>query len=101
MSQAIITRYHDPTNSRGSRISATCWRGRVVVPYDHALSGDDNHRQAARVLCRKLDAEDAEKYGVSRSGRWITLAEGDMPDGKGMAHVIARRPDACVCHTES
>lgn len=94
--QTIITKYHCPTNFRGSRISAACWRGKVVVPYDHTLNGDDNHRQAAQSLCRKLDAEDAEKYGVPRSGRWITLAEGGMPDGKGMAHIIAWRPEVCV-----
>lgn len=45
----IRTRYHGPTNARGSRISATTISGqRVYVPYDHALSTEENHDTAAR-----------------------------------------------------
>lgn len=45
----IRTRYHGPTNTRGSRISATTVTGkRVYVPYDRALSSEDNHIAAAR-----------------------------------------------------
>lgn len=47
----IRTRYHGPTNARGSRISATTISGRrVYVPYDHALNTVDNHTAAARKL---------------------------------------------------
>ena len=47
----IRTRYHGPTNARGSRISATTISGqRVYVPYDHALSTEENHDTAAREL---------------------------------------------------
>lgn len=100
MRQVIITRYHGPTNYRGSRISATCWRGKVVLSYDHTLDSDDNHRQAATMLCQKMNNEDREKYrpryGNDYRGGWITLAEGELPDGKGMAHVIAWRPEVCA-----
>lgn len=45
----IHTRYHGPTNTRGSRVSATTISGqRVYVPYDHALSVEKNHDVAAR-----------------------------------------------------
>lgn len=45
----IRTRYHGPTNTRGSRISATTISGRrVYVPYNHALNSEDNHTAAAR-----------------------------------------------------
>ena len=62
---AIITKYHGPTNFRGSRISATVrdgsnnWKRRVSVPYpyDVSPSGDDTHRVAAVAMCEKLLAE--------------------------------------------
>lgn len=53
--QAIRTRYHGPTNTRGSRISAQCAAGRLSVPYAHALDLTDNHRAAADALIAKLD----------------------------------------------
>ena len=52
--QAIQTKYHGPMNGLGSRISATCDAGRVVVPYDHAMNLDDNHRAAADKLALSL-----------------------------------------------
>ena len=52
--QAIRTRYHGPTNTRGSRISAQCEAGRIYVSYDHALNGDENRKVAARTLRDKL-----------------------------------------------
>lgn len=52
--KAIQTKYHGPTNYSGSRISATCDAGRVVVPYNHALNIDDNHRSAADTLALSL-----------------------------------------------
>lgn len=52
--QAIVTRYHGPTNTKGARISATASAGRVYVPYDHALNADGNHEAAATALCAKF-----------------------------------------------
>ena len=52
--QAIRTRYHGPTNTRGSRISAQCAAGKISVSYDHALNADDNRKAAARALRDKL-----------------------------------------------
>ena len=68
--KAIRTKYHGPTDTRGSRIVATAEGGpkphRATVPYDH---GSDNpHRDAAVALCRKL-------------GWTGTLCEGGLPDG--------------------
>ena len=61
---AITTRYHGPTNFRGSRISATIHDGadfkrRVFVDYDYSLSptGDAHHRVAAEEMCLRLTAE--------------------------------------------
>ena len=52
--QAIRTKYHGPTNTRGSRISAQCEAGRVYVPYDHALSIDGNHKAACDALLDRM-----------------------------------------------
>jgi len=52
--QAIRTRYHGPSNVRGSRISAQCEAGKIFVSYDHALDLHDNHAAAAKALQDKL-----------------------------------------------
>lgn len=55
--QTIETKYHGPTNTRGSRISATAsvCRKRVWVEYDHALNAGNNHMAAAQKLMEVLD----------------------------------------------
>lgn len=52
--QAIRTRYHGATNTRGSRISAQCEAGRIYVPYNYSLNAFGNHADAAVTLLRKL-----------------------------------------------
>lgn len=53
--KAISTRYHGPTNTRGSRISASDLDGnRVSIPYPHELSGEAVHRAAAEALMAKM-----------------------------------------------
>jgi len=52
--QAIRTRWHGPTNIKGSRISARAEAGSIIVNYDHRLSLNANHEAAARKLVAKL-----------------------------------------------
>ncbi len=53
--KAITTKYHGPTNTRGSRVSASDEDGnRVSLPYDHALNQDEMHDAAALALCAKM-----------------------------------------------
>lgn len=52
--QAIETKYHGPTNTRGSRISARAGAGRIFVPYDHALDIYENHAAAARAFADRF-----------------------------------------------
>jgi len=54
MRQAILTKYLGPTNFLGSRIKATASAGSITVSYDHALSTEENHRHAARMLQQKF-----------------------------------------------
>ena len=71
--QAIVTKYHGPTNTRGSRISATSASGlRVNVPYSSELDTEDNHKAAAVAMCNK--------YGwANRPGD--RLVSGGLRDG--------------------
>lgn len=52
---AIETKFHGPTNTKGSRTSATCCNclKRTYVSYDHALDGQPNHRAAAEAHLQK------------------------------------------------
>lgn len=60
--QAIRTRYHGATNSRGSRISAQCEAGKVFVPFDHDLDLEGNHVAAATALRVKLGWQEKDGY---------------------------------------
>jgi len=54
--QAIETKKHGPTNTRGARIIATSASGeRVTIGYPYELSGVDCHAKAAEALARKLE----------------------------------------------
>lgn len=81
--QAIVTKYHGPTNTRGAKVSATASAGRVVISYDHALPTGGNHRAAADALMAKM--------GWGANGE--VLISGGMPDGKGDVFVIVTAAD--------
>lgn len=73
MTTAIITKYHGPTNTRGSRISATWGTDRAVVEYDSAGGfGEPAHRKAAEAVLR---ATGCPQF----TGR---LVGGALPDGR-------------------
>jgi hypothetical protein len=69
--QAITTKYISATNTKGSRIKATCEAGSITISYPHELSGQDVHAAAAMALVRELGWDD---YGKS----WIA---GGTKDG--------------------
>lgn len=48
--QAITTRYHGATDTKGARVSATAAAGRIYLPWDHALDIVQNHYAAAIAL---------------------------------------------------
>jgi len=52
--QAIQTKFHPPTNTRGARYKATCRAGSVTVSCDYSLNDENNHKIAAMALCAKL-----------------------------------------------
>lgn len=53
--RVLITRYHGPTNTRGSRVSARVPSGRrVTLGWDYSLSTEENHDRAACELADSL-----------------------------------------------
>jgi hypothetical protein len=82
MLQAIVTKYHGPTNCKGSRISAKADAGRVIVHYDHALNLDENHKAAAQALVERLGWTEANGYPA--------LAGGALPGNAGYCFVMAK-----------
>lgn len=82
MFQAIVTKYHGPTNYEGSRISARADAGRIVIAWDYALIPDENHAAAARALADRLGWIDAKGYPA--------LAGGALPGNAGYCFVMAK-----------
>ena len=65
MRQAIRTRYHGCTNTKGSRISAAYAGGRIYLSYDHGLNLSGNHKAAAVELATRLG------WDNTRLGGWF------------------------------
>lgn len=53
--KAITTKYHEPGNVRGSRMSATDGDLRITIAYDDGLNSDENHWAAAMAFARKRE----------------------------------------------
>lgn len=81
MRQAIVTKYHGPTNHRGSRVSARCDAGRTTVEWDHALNPDANHTRAVVALVRKLGWSGRLHLGALplASGGYVAVVEDGDP----------------------
>lgn len=77
--KAITTKFHGPTDTRGSRVSATDMDGnRVTVNYDHSASFDDRHWAAARALCEKMNWHGELVRGSIKSGEvFVFVSERD------------------------
>lgn len=80
MFQAIVTKYHGPTNYKGSRISARAEAGRIFRQWDYELSVEENHAQAALDL--------AESKGWLRPN--TRLHGGALPGNAGYCFVMTR-----------
>jgi hypothetical protein len=75
--QAIETKFLGPTNARGARVKASAEVGSVTVPWDHWLSTERNHDEAARALILKL-------------GWYGTWVRGGRADSRGNVYVCAK-----------
>lgn len=70
--QAITTKIIPATNTKPTRIKASCERGSIIISYPHELTGDACHVAAADALCAKFIKEDSAKYG-SKYNPWQSV----------------------------
>lgn len=69
--QTIETRFHGPTNTKGSRYSARNADGKsVILSTDFALNSDENHARAAIALCEKMGWDGQLIGGQTKAGRY-------------------------------
>lgn len=74
--KAIITKYHGPTNYKGSRITATDEDGnRATISYPYELSGEAVHRKAAQALCDKMGWQGTLAGGSLKHGYVFTFMD--------------------------
>ena len=74
--KAITTKYHGPTATRGSRISASDGDGnRVYISYDYALNSEEAHRKAAVAFCAKMKWSGAMVGGSIKNGYAFVFTE--------------------------
>jgi hypothetical protein len=62
--RAITTKFHGPTNTRGSRVSATNGTERVTLHWNHGIDVPSNHTAAAEALARKLEWQGSWHIGA-------------------------------------
>ncbi len=86
--QAIQTKVLPATNTRPTRIKATCARGSITRTVDD-MTLADAHSFTAKALCQRFAQEDLVIYGTPlKSNPWMRpLADGTLPDGS-VAHVF-------------
>lgn len=87
--QAIVTKYHGPTNTKGARISARCDAGSISISYPHELSGQDVHAAAAMALVRKLG------WSTDAYGDWVG---GALPNQAGYVFTNVSLNDTYQSH---
>jgi hypothetical protein len=67
--KAIVTTYHGPTNTKGSRITASDEDGnRITISYPYELSGEAVHRKAAEALKEKMNWQGELVSGSLKNG---------------------------------
>ena len=69
--QAIQTKYLPCTNSKGSRIKATCAAGSVTVSWNYSSDTKLNHVTAALTLCNKLEWSGDLVTGQLKDGSYV------------------------------
>lgn len=76
--KAIETKYHGPTDNRGSRIIASDSDGnRVIMSYRSELNGDENHKAAAYALRDKMGWDGELIGGSTKAGMaWVFAPAG-------------------------
>lgn len=89
--QAIQTKLIPATNTKPTRVKASCDRGSIVISYPHELSGKEIHVYVATQLVEKFLTEDRKEYGTpSDRNPWLRRrVVGQLKDGS-FVHVFCR-----------
>ena len=69
--QAIEVKYLPPTETRGTRIKATCRAGSITVGRDYALEYEEDSRRVAMMLQENLGWSHPLNYGVLPNGNHV------------------------------
>ena len=80
--QTITTKYHGPTDTRGSRIKATASGSKLFMYYgiDNSKSIEENHRDAAQALADGHGWKGRMIGGDTKAGKvWVFAAEAEYP----------------------
>jgi hypothetical protein len=75
--KTIITKYHGPSYSKGSRVSATDGDNRVMLSWDHGLNSSENHMAAARALAIRLKWTGTLIGGHTKTGMVFVFSSGE------------------------
>lgn len=69
---AIKSKYHGPTDTRGSIVRASANGRSAQLPWASEIGSEENHYRAVVLLCRKL-GWDADRFfgGNLESGEWV------------------------------
>jgi len=84
--QAIVTKFIGPTNTRPSRVKATCEAGSITVSWDHRYDPENNHDATARALIEKLGWR----------GEWVS---GELPGGGSVYVMVATGSETVIRST--
>lgn len=77
--QAIVTKYLGPTNTRGTRIKATCQARSVTYAWDHKLNVENNHRFAAMQFVALMGWSGEYTFGWLPDGRGVMVRGVEAP----------------------
>lgn len=84
--QAITTKYLPATNTKPSRIKASCERSSITISYPDELSGDAVHIAAKDALVAKFVKDEAKRYG-SEHNPWSRPTVCGWPTSGTCVHV--------------
>jgi len=79
--QAIMTKYHGPTDTKPAYIMASCDAGKIKIDWDCNLNIECNHRVAAAALAHKfgwLDNGEIMLNGGYANGYFWVFEQGDI-----------------------
>lgn len=77
--EAITTKYHGPTNTKGARIGANVMRDgkrcSYFYPYKYDLNSEENHIRAARLTAERMGLTNTRWHAGEVRAGYVFVAE--------------------------